>query len=429
MTVTCRIAMTLWGDVIEDYLEPLGLDLTAFVERYSGSWFWRYIEALSAADVEVVLLCHTSGVERVRRLIHRPTGTQMVLLPAPRTLRLMRRRTLRYRRDRTERRPGPHARERSRLEAVTPYAATSPRALAGVLRRERCEALLCQEYEHARFDIAVAVGRLTGLPVYATFQGGDSQNSRIERPVRPLAVRASAGLVIATASEAERVRRRYRLPEERIARIFNPVDLRRWHADDRVAARRKLGVEDNACVVAWHGRVDISIKGLDILLDAWAQVTRERTDPRLLLLLIGTGPDAERLRRHIADRGLTSVRWIDEFVSDRERLRRCLAAADVYAFPSRHEGFPVAPVEGMACGLPVVAADAQGVPDIFQDGEAHGGVVVRRGDAGAFARGLQRLIDDQRLRTWMGRQALARSRQGFGLEEVGRQLRAFLVES
>lgn len=63
-------------------------------------------------------------------------------------------------------------------------------------------------------------------------------------------------------------------------------------------------------------------------------------------------------------------------VSDREFIRSFLACGDVSAFPSRLEGFPNAPVEAMAAGLPVVAAAASGVREIFQDGENSGGIVI-----------------------------------------------------
>ena len=88
------------------------------------------------------------------------------------------------------------------------------------------------------------------------------------------------------------------------------------------------------------------------------------------------------------------VRWIDRFVHDREDLKTYLCAADVYTLPSRHEGFAIAPLEAMACGLPVVAADTSGVADLVPDGEASGGVVVPREDATALASALGRLLDD-----------------------------------
>jgi glycosyltransferase involved in cell wall biosynthesis len=57
-------------------------------------------------------------------------------------------------------------------------------------------------------------------------------------------------------------------------------------------------------------------------------------------------------------------------------MRQYLSVADVYVFPSRHEGFPVAPLEAMACGLPIVAAYAPGICDILSEGEESGGLVV-----------------------------------------------------
>jgi starch synthase len=122
------------------------------------------------------------------------------------------------------------------------------------------------------------------------------------------------------------------------------------------------------------------------------------------------------------------VLWVDQFVHDRAILRRYLSAADVYVFPSRHEGFPVAPLEAMACGLPVVAADATGVPDIFEGGEASGGLLVPRGDAAALAQALGRVLDDQTLGRELGARARRRVESCFSLESVGKHLRAFLAK-
>jgi len=141
---------------------------------------------------------------------------------------------------------------------------------------------------------------------------------------------------------------------------------------------------------------------------------------------VGTGSDASKLRQRIAQMKLQGVMWIDEFVRNRTIIQQYLSAADVYTLPSRHEGFPVAPLEAMACGLPVVAADAQGVPDIFEQGEASGGLVVPRGDAKALALALGRVLDDEAIRQEMGRCARRRVEEGFSLDTVGQQLRGFL---
>src|SRR5262249_12588920 len=119
---------------------------------------------------------------------------------------------------------------------------------------------------------------------------------------------------------------------------------------------------------------------------------------------------------------------VDEFVQDRTAIRRFLSAADVYVFPSRHEGFPVAPIEAMACSLPVVATDANGISDILEGGEASGGLVVPRDNAKELALALGRVLDDEAWGRELGRQARSRVETSFSLEAAGKQLRTFLFD-
>jgi starch synthase len=82
----------------------------------------------------------------------------------------------------------------------------------------------------------------------------------------------------------------------------------------------------------------------------------------------------------------------------------------------------------MACGLPVVAADAPGVPDILENGEASGGLVVPREDAAALARSLGLILDDEAWRREMAKRARRRVEECFSLEVVGKQLRDFILK-
>lgn len=424
------VALLPWGDLIEDFLDGIGVSLEAFCEEMKGGWLFGYIDALRSAGVRTVVFCVSARVDTPTRFTNAPTGATVCVLPASeRYLRLRRRIPRPYGSTLEEtfgeirgiRRPIYAA-----IRDVAPYLATPARPLARELRRERCTAILCQEYESPRFDVCVMVGKRLGIPVFATFQGGVWHRSRLEHPLRPRTLQACAGLIIAPRTEAERVRARYGVPENRIARIFNPIDLTLWRASDRGEARLALGIPDGARVAVWHGRVDLHRKGLDVLLDAWQQVCRERPGRDLWLLLVGTGSDADELRRRIAGMRLPGVMWLDEYILDRARMVGYLSAADVYTLPSRHEGFPVAPIEAMACGLPVVAADAPGVPDILEGGEEAGGLVVPRGDESALAGALGRVLDDPAGRRELGARARLRVERCFSLTTVGEQLCAFL---
>jgi glycosyltransferase involved in cell wall biosynthesis len=432
------IALLPWGNVIEEFLDTIGLSLEAFCNEFTGSYMFRYIEALRQVGVRTVLICVSARVSEPARFTHRPTGATIHLLPALRIHRLLRWKMVRPfgPEGRTVREAfgelrGPRCIALPVLavaKEVVLYLSTPLRLLSRILREEECSAILCQEYEYPRFDVCVATGRLLGLPVFATFQGGDYQRNHLERFLRPLALRACTGLIIATQSEIQRVQSRYGVSSAKIARIFNPVDVQLWRATDRIAARASLDIPLGARVVVWHGRISIWQKGLDILLDAWEQVCRERTGHDLRLLLVGSGEDADKLRRRLAGMQRQNVRWVNEFVHDRATIRRYLSAGDLYAFPSRHEGFPGSPLEAMACGLPVVAAAAQGVSDILEGGEASGGLIVPRDDPAALALALGRLLDDEGWACELGRRARCRVEACFSLEAVGKQLHTFLFK-
>ena len=422
-----RIALLPWGNVIEDFLDPIGLSLDEFREEMTGGWLFGYVDALHLAGVDAAIVCVSGSVSRPQRHRHRATGALISILPSPRAYRVARRR-LRdpygwSRRDAVGDVRGAALAAGLVAREAAPYLALPFRALGREIRRLGCSALLCQEYESPRFDESVLLGRLVGIPVFATFQGGDVQFTALERLVRPQAIRAAAGLVIGPAQEAERVRERYRVAPEKIAPIPNPLDLAAWESADRRTARAELGIPEDARVQAWHGRVDLHRKGLDVLAEAWRHL-REAV-PGVQLLLVGTGPDALGLRALLGD--LDAVTWIDEYVLDRNRMRRLLSAADVYAFPSRIEGLPVAPLEAMALGLPVVAADIPGTRQILAHGEVDGGVLVPAGDPQALGREIARLLEDEERRAELGRRARSRVETAFSPEAVGAKLRDFFV--
>jgi glycosyltransferase involved in cell wall biosynthesis len=415
-----RVALLPWGNVIEDFLGSISLTIEDFASEMSGGWMFGYVDALKRGGIETVIFCISARVDRPTRLLHRSTGATICILPVPgiyrRLLALVPRKLRRF------------GRERLRLAILTqlgPYLATPILVLARELRREKCGAILCQEYEYPRFDMCVLLGKALRIPVYATFQGG-VQTSLLEPFVRPLTIRGCAGLIIASKTERLRVYSRYRTSPEKIAHTFNPIDLAMWFPEERSHARSQLGIAQDARVAIWHGRVEIHRKGIDHQIKARDRICRDRPGQNLLLILIGTGTDASKLLELINTLDSSKVIWRNEYLLDRGIMRLYLSSGDVYAFPSRHEGFPVAPVEAMACGLAVVATRASGIDDLLEGGESSGGVIVPLEDADEFARQLGRILDDRALSQRLGALARKRTETAFSLDAVAEKLVEFV---
>lgn len=393
------VAIFPWGDVIEEFLDPLGLTPQDYACRMRGGWLFGFIAALQRQGVGSVVIYGSESVQTPTRLEHAETGAPIWLVPARRS-------------------GGGRSRGSPSQAALASWARTPWSAFADIMRREGCGSVMIQDYEHPRFDALTLLARSMGLPVVATFQGGDTTLSPIERRVRPLAFRACRAIVAPSARERRRLITHHRLPPGAVADIPNPLDAEQWRAEPRQHARAALGLPQDAFIVMNHGRIDIARKGLDVLLDAWRQVVTTRPDARLVM--IGSGQDREAFRELSA--GLRNLHWLDSYVTDPPLLRQWLSAADVYVTLSRVEGMPVAPLEAMSCGLPVVASDTHGLADIFAAGPESGGVLVPVGDAASAARELLRLAADPRLREQLGRAARTTILGRYDLDRVGAAL-------
>ena len=391
-----RIAIFPWGDVIEEFLEPLGLTWEDYAQRMRGGWLFGYVAGLQAAGVEPVIVHASESVTRATRLTHADTGAPIVLVPGRRS-------------------GGGRTAERPGLRPLAQWARTPMRRFAQVLRAEGCEAVLVQDYEHARFDALALLARGLRLPLYASFQGGDLTLSSVEARVRRHTLRLCRGVIIASARERERVATTYGLTAA-VYDLPNPVDTGFWTAEPRERARAALGLGPKPLVVFNHGRIDIRRKGLDVLLAAWREAPAGR---QARLVILGSGQDRDAFAGLVE--GQPNVTWIADYVTDPPFIRRWLSAADLYVTLSRTEGMPVAPLEAMACGLPVVASDADGLADVFIGGETSGGLLVPRGDSAAAADAIRSLADARRRRR-LGEAARAHAEARYSVPAVGMEL-------
>jgi glycosyltransferase involved in cell wall biosynthesis len=412
-----KLAIMSCGVLFEDFFDNIGIGFDVFRKQFRGSWIFEFSKSIKSSGTDTVIIFTSSRVSRPVRFTHEPSRNRICILPSP-TIHRLYRYIINFIK----------LPNRGKVRSLDSYIILPILSLIKELKNEKCTIIVCQDYENPSFDITVFLGWLIGLPVFAVFQGENAPRSRIDNFTRGIALRRCAGLIIATKEEIRRVHERYVLKTSRVAQIFNPIDVGQWHSKDREAVRSELGIGEDERVAIFHGRVDIKQKGLDLCLYIWKQLYCERQN-KLRLLIVGTGGDAKKFEDMLNVTKVKNVTWVREFILDQNEIRKYLSSADVYILPSMHEGFPVAPLEAMACGLPVIASDRAGLNDIANFQKPSGVVIVPTEEYSAMANAIARILDDDLLRHEMGRSARKTAEENFSLEIIGRQLRDFLLKS
>ncbi len=168
----------------------------------------------------------------------------------------------------------------------------------------------------------------------------------------------------------------------------------------------------------------IEKKGVFDLLKAVAGLCERY--PRLRLVLAGTGAAESLVKARANLLGISDQvelpGWVDAQARD-----ECLAQADVFVLPSYFEGLPMSVLEAMAAGLPTIASDVGGIPEVI----AHGadGLLIVPGDVADLMRCIDKLLADPALRASMGKAAQRKVERCFGLERILAQIEAVYREA
>ncbi|MGO9875628.1 MAG: glycosyltransferase [Acidimicrobiia bacterium] len=171
--------------------------------------------------------------------------------------------------------------------------------------------------------------------------------------------------------------------------------------EHRSEERARLGVADDEILIGTVANLRAT-KGYPDLLVAAQAVIRERDDVRFVA--VGRGPLEDELRAQHATLGLGD-RF--QFLGFRPDAVAVMSAFDVFCLPSRHEGLPVALMEALALGLPVVATRVGGVAELVTDGDD--AVLVPTRQPAVLAEALTALAGDPLRRAAMTKAASARS--------------------
>ena len=229
-------------------------------------------------------------------------------------------------------------------------------------------------------------------------------------------VRVADRLIANTDAERRELIELYGAEPDRVSVVHPGVDLEVFRAGRRKEARAALGLDPDAHIVLFVGRIQ-PLKAPDVVIAAAAKMLASDPDLRdhLSVVIVGgaSGSGLEHptaLTDQTAELGLGDVvRFVPPV--DQRTLADWYAAASVVCVPSHNESFGLVAIEAQACGTPVVAARVGGLSTAVADGVS--GVLVDGHDPADYATELHRLLVDDDLRQTMGHKAV-RHAESFG---------------
>lgn len=189
-----------------------------------------------------------------------------------------------------------------------------------------------------------------------------------------------------------------------VARMQNP-------ARSREQMREEFGLTESDKFIASIGELDDNKNHITVIK---ALATLGRKDFKYVVC--GVGPNKDMLLAEAEHMGLKENVILAGYRSD---IPDVLNAADIFVFPSFHEGMPVSALEAMACGLPIICSEIRGNVDIIREGD--NGFLFQPSDVETLARKLEYLLDDAEKRKIMGLKNKENVKD-FSLESVTEEL-------
>ena len=276
------------------------------------------------------------------------------------------------------------------------------RQLTSILRDFRTDIVHSHEFTMAIYGAAAAPR--AGARHVITMHGGLYYSLAWRRRVAlRWAAQRSHALVGVSGATANALRHHLGVRDERVHVIPNGIPLRSG-ARDRV--RRELSIAPGELLIVSVGNL-YPVKGHAVLIDALAML-RDRAGWRLAIA--GRGEEEPRLLAQAAASGIAARVHLLGFRSD---VADILAAGDLFVMPSLSEGLPLALVEAMSFGLPVVVTRVGGVPEVVTDGVE--GTLVPPSDPAALAAAIRALLDDPARRSREGDAARTRALRDYAI--------------
>lgn len=283
--------------------------------------------------------------------------------------------------------------------------------LVRLLKRCDTQVLVASGFSAAALGrVAAVVARVPAI-VVAEHQVGDLGWGWARTAVDRLLSHVTDAYVAVCRSQVRYLREEKQLPPEKTCVIYNGVELHDNHGTaSRSRARETLGLSSEEYVVGIVAALRPEKDHLNFLR---AAAEMRKTHPSSRYVVVGEGPMRPQLETAIQQLGLEEAVLL---TGDRRDVRDLMPAFDVFTLTSYTvEAFPVAALEAMSAGVPVVATNVGGLGEMLRDGRE--GRLVEPRDPLALAHAWSELMDDPARRA-MGRAAFLRVRERFTAERM-----------
>lgn len=236
--------------------------------------------------------------------------------------------------------------------------------------------------------IGIIISRLRGIPyIIETRHYSDymyKYSNRINQWLDKKTVNMADHVIVVSHAGKVVLMNREGVKEEKISVIYNGINISKFSSNHRIQIRKQLGIDNKMVLTftaSYHPR-----KGHKYLLESVGMLKKKYPD--VIILLIGDGilkANLEALTKqlHLED----NVR----FLGYRTDIPELLNATDIYVHSSVEEGFGIAIIEAMAAGLPVIATNVGGIPEIITHNK--NGILVPPEDPQALSSAMSDLID------------------------------------
>jgi len=310
---------------------------------------------------------------------------------------------------------------------------------AGLLRAEAAKDIGFYDLIHSHYWLSGQVGWIAkerwGVPLVHTMHtmarvknaalaAGDSPEPAVREIGEEQVVAIADYLVANTEQEARELIELYHAPPEHV-RVINPgVDLEAFVPGDKLLARKLIGIEPDAKVLLFVGRIQ-PLKAPDVLLKSAAELIKRNPEMRKdLVVAICGGPSGSGLEEPDALHRLAHELGISDLVrfippTNRDELVTWFQAADLCAVPSHSESFGLVALESQACGTPVIATRVGGLTTTVAEGLS--GLLVDGHNPRDWAQAINQILTDIDLATKLQKGAVAHA-ANFGWDRTTDEL-------